>query len=133
MPFASFKNIQKRNARLHKERSQPAARSKLGPLPKKKDFILRARDDETKRNRLRDLKRKALDKNEDEFYFAMHNSALSAERGHIPLVDKKEYSDAELDELLSRDILYLRNELQLERSKIRELESRFSLLPADPS
>uniref|UniRef100_A0A915EYI7 U3 small nucleolar RNA-associated protein 11 n=1 Tax=Echinococcus canadensis TaxID=519352 RepID=A0A915EYI7_9CEST len=145
MPFASFKNIQKRNARLHKERSQPAARAKFGPLPKKKDFILRSRDEEAKRNRIRELKRKALTKNEDEFYFAMHNTAHSVkllfilipinqeEKGHIPLNNTKEYSDSELVDMLSCDILYLQRELTIEMSKIRELESRFNLLSADPS
>ncbi|KAH9278034.1 putative U3 small nucleolar RNA-associated protein 11 [Echinococcus granulosus] len=133
MPFASFKNIQKRNARLHKERSQPAARAKFGPLPKKKDFILRSRDEEAKRNRIRELKRKALTKNEDEFYFAMHNTAHSEEKGHILLNNTKEYSDSELVDMLSCDILYLQRELTIEMSKIRELESRFNLLPADPS
>ncbi|KAL5103817.1 putative U3 small nucleolar RNA-associated protein 11 [Taenia crassiceps] len=130
MPFASFRNIQKRNARLHKERSQPAARAKFGPLPKKKDFILRSRDEEAKRNRIRELKRKALTKNEDEFYFAMHNSE---ENGHIPLNNTKEYSDSELVNMLSCDIRYLQREFATEMSKIRALESRFNLLPADPS
>ncbi|VDK35074.1 unnamed protein product [Taenia asiatica] len=133
MPFASFKNIQKRHARLHKERSQPAARAKFGPLPKKKDFIIRSRDEEAKRNRIRELKRKALTKNEDEFYFAMHNTAHSEEKGHIPLNNRKEYSDAELVDMLSRDLRYLQRELATEMSKIRALESRFNLLPADPS
>ncbi|VDM32772.1 unnamed protein product [Hydatigera taeniaeformis] len=133
MPFASFKNIQKRNARLHKERSQPAARAKYGTLPKKKDFILRSRDEEAKRNRIRELKRKALTKNEDEFYFAMHNAAFSEEKGHIPLNNTKEYSDSELADMLSRDIRYLRREFTIEMSKIQDLESRFNLLTADPS
>lgn len=35
--------------------------------------------------------------------------------------------------MLSRDILFLRRELQIEKSKIRDLESRLNLLPADPS
>ncbi|KAM7533383.1 hypothetical protein Aperf_G00000124561 [Anoplocephala perfoliata] len=133
MPFASFKNIQKRNARLHKERSQPSARAKLGALPKKKDFILRSRDSEAKRNRIIELKRKALTKNQDEFYFAMHNSSFSQEKGHIPLNNDKEYSDADLKEMLNRDIVYLRRELTIEMKKIRDMESRFNLLPADPT
>ncbi|VDD80466.1 unnamed protein product [Mesocestoides corti] len=89
MPFASFKNVQKRNARLHKERSQPAARSHLGPLPKKKDFILRARNEELRRNQIRELKRKALQRNPDEFYFAMHNYITPAQNCHLPVYEKR--------------------------------------------
>ncbi|VDL57305.1 unnamed protein product [Hymenolepis diminuta] len=133
MPFASFKNIQKRNARLHKERSQPAARAKFGALPKRKDFVLRSRDSESKRNKIIELKRKALTKNEDEFYFAMHNSAFSQERGHIPLNNEKHYTDEDLKDMLSRDLCYLRRELTIELKKIRNLEARFNLLPADPT
>lgn len=115
-------------------------------LPKKKDFIKRARDEEAKRNRIRDFKRKALTKNEDEFYFAMQNSTLSvrillyeynfrfkADKGHIPLNNTKDYSDAELTDMLSHDLLYLQRELTTEMSKIRSLESRLNLLPGDPS
>nr|CDS25242.1 sodium bile acid cotransporter [Hymenolepis microstoma] len=133
MPFASFKNIQKRNARLHKERSQPSFRARLGALPKKKDFVLRARDSEAKRNKIIELKRKALTKNEDEFYFAMHNSAFSPERGHIPLSNEKEYSEGDLKGMISRDLCYLRQELTIEMKKIRDLEARFNLLQADPT
>ncbi|VDN98190.1 unnamed protein product [Rodentolepis nana] len=133
MPFASFKNIQKRNARLHKERSQPASRARFGALPKKKDFVLRARDNETKRNKIIELKRKALTKNEDEFYFAMHNSSFSQELGHIPLNNEKEYSDDDLKDMISRDLCYLRRELTIEMKKISDLEARFNLLPADPT
>ncbi len=104
MPFASFKNIQKRNARLHKERSQvrlyfciplihfylAGSSSEAWSVTKEKGFhtALKVicvlgylntvhRDEEAKRDRMRDLKRRALTKNDDEFYFAMHSSAHS--------------------------------------------------------
>nr|VZI06595.1 unnamed protein product [Spirometra erinaceieuropaei] len=133
MPFASFRNIQKKNARLHRERAQPAARARLGILPKKKDFILRSRDEEGKRNRIRELKRKALTKNEDEFYFAMQNSKLTTEKGYTPLNTEKEYDEVVLKEMLTHDVSFLNRELQIEMSKIADLESRLNLLPGDPS
>ncbi|EUC67536.1 U3 small nucleolar RNA-associated protein Utp11, putative, partial [Rhizoctonia solani AG-3 Rhs1AP] len=58
--------------RSHKERSQLAHRSKLGLLEKHKDYVLRARDYRSKRDRLRILKVKAETKNKDEFYFGMN-------------------------------------------------------------
>ncbi|CUA75231.1 hypothetical protein RSOLAG22IIIB_11592 [Rhizoctonia solani] len=65
--------------RSHKERSQLAHRSKLGLLEKHKDYVLRARDYRSKRDRLRTLKLKAETKNKDEFYFGMNGK--KTERG----------------------------------------------------
>ncbi len=72
--MSSLRNAAKRVT--HKERSQPAGRSRLGLLEKHKDYILRARDYE-KKKRLKSLKLKAALRNPDEFYFAMHKEATS--------------------------------------------------------
>jgi U3 small nucleolar RNA-associated protein 11 len=58
--------------RSHKERSQLAHRSKLGLLEKHKDYVLRARDYRSKRERIRTLRLKAESRNRDEFYFGMN-------------------------------------------------------------
>ncbi len=73
--MSSLRNAVKRVT--HKERSQPAGRSRLGLLEKHKDYILRARDYEKKKKRLKSLKLKAALRNPDEFYFAMHKEATS--------------------------------------------------------
>ncbi|OCH96422.1 small-subunit processome [Obba rivulosa] len=57
--------------RNHKERSQLSHRSRLGILEKHKDYVLRARDYHSKKDRLHRLRQKAADRNKDEFYFAM--------------------------------------------------------------
>lgn len=57
--------------RNHKERSQPAHRSKLGVLEKHGDYVKRARDYHSKQDRLNRLKQKAAERNKDEFYFSM--------------------------------------------------------------
>ena len=60
----------------HKERGQLKSRSKLGLLEKKKDYQVRAKDFHKKQDYLRKLRKKAAEKNPDEFYFKMHNSEL---------------------------------------------------------
>lgn len=57
--------------RQHKERSQLSHRKKFGLLEKHKDYVQRAKDHHSKRDRIKKLKEKALDRNQDEFYFGM--------------------------------------------------------------
>lgn len=52
-------------------------RRKYGLLEKKKDYVLRARDFHRKEKALKSLKRKAEERNPDEFYFAMENAATN--------------------------------------------------------
>lgn len=67
MPIRNF--VHRRN---HKERSQPTHRArKFGLLEKHKDYVQRARDHHSKRDRIKRLREKALDRNKDEFYFGM--------------------------------------------------------------
>ncbi|CAE7198596.1 unnamed protein product, partial [Rhizoctonia solani] len=84
--------------RTHKERSQLSHRSKLGLLEKHKDYVLRARDYRSKRDRLRTLKLKAETKNKDEFYFGMNGR--KTERG-------VEYHDRGGDGALPEDMVKL--------------------------
>ena len=86
--MASLKNAAKSTQRTHKERHQPSLRSELGLLEKKKDYKLRAKDFNEKKVTLKRLRKKALNKNPDEFYFHMVNSKLT-EGGHRDLVSKK--------------------------------------------
>ena len=57
--------------RNHKERGQPAHRKRLGILEKHKDYVVRAKDYNSKKERIRKLKQKASERNKDEFYFGM--------------------------------------------------------------
>ena len=65
----SYRNLISR--REHKERGQPAKRRRLGLLEKHKDYVLRARDFHRKERTIANLKRKAEERNPDEFYFGM--------------------------------------------------------------
>jgi U3 small nucleolar RNA-associated protein 11 len=60
--------------RNHKERSQLSHRKHLGLLEKHKDYVQRAADHHSKRDRIKRLREKAALKNKDEFYFGMVNS-----------------------------------------------------------
>lgn len=72
----SWKSAAKTNQKTHRERHQPAARKHLGILEKKKDYKLRAKHYNEQRESIRFFKRKALDKNSDEFYHHMVNSRV---------------------------------------------------------
>ena len=70
--MSSFRNsLHRRN---HKERSQLSHRSRLGILEKHKDYVKRARDFHSKKDRIQRLKEKAAGRNKDEFYFGMVKS-----------------------------------------------------------
>ncbi|KAH7101704.1 small-subunit processome [Auriculariales sp. MPI-PUGE-AT-0066] len=71
--------------RNHKERGQLAHRKRLGHLEKHKDYVLRARDYHSKQDRLKRLRVKAADKNEDEFYFGMVNQRT---KGGVHIQDR---------------------------------------------
>jgi U3 small nucleolar RNA-associated protein 11 len=57
--------------RNHKERGQLAHRKRLGILEKHKDYVVRAKDYNSKKERIRKLKQNAGARNKDEFYFGM--------------------------------------------------------------
>ncbi|CAG5116763.1 unnamed protein product [Candidula unifasciata] len=67
--MSSFKKnkIQK----VHRERPVPAERSHMGMLERKKDYKERAKSFHKKEDTLKKLRRKADDRNPDEFYFNM--------------------------------------------------------------
>lgn len=129
--MSSMRNLNKARARSHKERSQPQHREHLGSLEKKKDYKLRAENYQRKQNTLKSLKRKALDRNPDEFYFKMvktqkvdgvHEKRESSEPVH---------TDAEIKLMYSQDQRYVTMKRTSELKKIEKLKSSLHLLDSD--
>lgn len=111
--------------RNHKERSQPAGRAKLGLLEKHKDYVLRAKDHHSKRDRINLLKEKAAARNKDEFYFSMINTST---RNGVHVTDRGNRAmDNDVVQLLkTQDAGYLRAQTNKERRAIQGLVSRIT-------
>jgi hypothetical protein len=82
MSATAFKNAVRR--REHYERHQPAARAHLGLLEKHGDYAARARAFHAKEKRVADLRRKAANRNPDEFYHKMLSTGTKASAGARP-------------------------------------------------
>lgn len=123
--MASLRNAMK-SQHVHQERHQPEARKHLGPLEKKKDYKIRAKDQNNKKKVLKVLRRKALDKNPDEFHYHMINSQIK---------DGKHYENVEDEELVVNDVMqdltYVAHRRSVEKKKIEKLKSQLHLLETD--
>nr|XP_020445841.1 probable U3 small nucleolar RNA-associated protein 11 [Monopterus albus] len=130
--MSSFRKALKSRQRNHHERSQPGSRKQLGLLEKKKDYKLRADDYHKKQNTLAALRKKALEKNPDEFYFNMISSKLQ-DGVHIAKKPKEEVEVTEEQKKVMRtqDIKYVEMKRVSEAKKIERLKGELHLLDAD--
>ncbi|KAF5535229.1 u3 small nucleolar RNA-associated 11 [Fusarium phyllophilum] len=122
--------------RPHRERAQPLERRRLGLLEKHKDYSLRAKDFNKKKAQLKNLKEKAAERNEDEFYFSMMSRKGPGSR----IQDGKRWSgtvegdrgnkamDVETVRLLkTQDIGYIRTMRQVVAKEVARLEEQVVL------
>ncbi|KAM9723117.1 putative U3 small nucleolar RNA-associated protein 11 [Menidia menidia] len=130
--MSSFRKALKSQQRNHHERSQPGFRKTLGLLEKKKDYKLRADDYHKKQNTLAALRKKALEKNPDEFYFKMINSKLE-DGVHVMKKPKEEVEVTEEQKKVMRtqDIRYVEMKRVAEAKKIERLKGELHLLDAE--
>ncbi|CAB1429078.1 unnamed protein product [Pleuronectes platessa] len=130
--MSSFRKALKSRQRNHHERSQPVARKHLGLLEKKKDYKLRADDYHKKKNTISALRKKALDKNPDEFYFNMINSKLQ-DGVHVATkaTDEVEVTEEQKKMMRTQDIRYVEMKRVAEVKKIERMKAELHLLDAD--
>lgn len=121
--MSSWDRQAKAGNRVHKERQQPEARRKLGFLEHKKDYKRRARDFQSKSNVIKKLRRKALDKNPDEFYFHMLNSQVLDGIHHDKDKDADESTPAQKKLMRTQDLQYVTHKWVAERNKVDRLTS----------
>lgn len=128
---SSLANALKR--KTHKERSQPASRSKYGLLEKRKDYLTRARDFHKKEAVIKNLKRKAEERNPDEFYFAMEKQRTKG-GVHDGRQAQRQYSHAELQLMKTQDIKYVELKANVEAKRIKRMkESLHAIGAGQPS
>ncbi|XP_008320938.1 putative U3 small nucleolar RNA-associated protein 11 [Cynoglossus semilaevis] len=129
--MSSFRKALKSRQRNHHERSQPGFRKHLGLLEKKKDYKLRADDYHKKQNTLAALRKKALDKNPDEFYFKMINSKLDDGVHVAKKGQEEEVTEEQKKVMRTQDMKYVEMKRTAEAKKIERLKGELHLLDAD--
>lgn len=104
----------------------------MGLLEKKKDYKLRANDHHKKQNTLAALRKKALEKNPDEFYYKMISSKLE-DGVHVMKEAKEEVEVTEEQKKVMRtqDIKYVEMKRVAESKKIERLKGELHLLDAE--
>ncbi|WFD42563.1 hypothetical protein MPSI1_001209 [Malassezia psittaci] len=111
--------------RNHKERSQPEHRKRFGLLEKHKDYVERARAHHVNRDKLKRLREKAANKNQDEFHTGMVGK--KTERGvHIDSRGNKALPNDVVALLKTQDAGYLRKQLVTERKRIAALKEQIA-------
>lgn len=124
--MSSLKAAVKGHQKTHRERSQVTGRKHLGLLEKRKDYVLRAKDFHRKEKTLKTLKKKASEKNPDEFYFQMINKKTK-EGVHIKERANVQYTQDQIKLLKTQDINYINLKKNTETKKIEKLQANLHL------
>ncbi len=134
--MSSLRNAVKRIT--HKERSQPTNRQHLGLLEKKKDYRIRSQDYHRKEDELTRLRKKASERNPDEFYFGMNRSEIK--NGKHRKINKfanedreKEIGPEAVKLMKSQDLNYVRMQTLKDMRKVERLQASLHYLGDNPT
>ena len=117
------------HSREHRERAQPANRVRLGLLEKKKDYVLRARDFQSKKKRLHAMKVKAAYKNPDEFYFGMIKSRVDKATGKVRQEAEHEKLASEVIKLMkSQDLKHIQEMIRTNEGKLENFKAEHAIV-----
>jgi U3 small nucleolar RNA-associated protein 11 len=120
---SAMKNASPR--RSHRERAQPSNRKKFGLLEKHKDYIERSKDYKKKRTIIKTLKKKASERNPDEFYFKMKNSQV-VDGVHTKITKNLDIDTIKL--LKTQDLNYIIHKKVIDDHKVEKLKSNLHFI-----
>uniref|UniRef100_A0A7S3QAT0 U3 snoRNA-associated protein 11 n=1 Tax=Chaetoceros debilis TaxID=122233 RepID=A0A7S3QAT0_9STRA len=134
--MSSLRNAVKRIT--HKERSQPQKRAHLGLLEKKKDYKKRSNDHHRKEDAITNLRRKASQRNPDEFYFAMNNAQMKdGKHRRLEEAERKarinEIGADAVKIMKSQDLSYVRMQSLKDQKKVERMQASLQYLGDNPA
>ncbi len=125
--MSTWKKASKVHQRIHRERGQLSSRGHLGFLEKKKDYKVRANYHNQKKRLLKSLRKRALNRNPDEFYFNMVNSQVIDDVHHAKRPEQK-HTPAQIQLMQTRDLRYISARCTMEKRQIDKLKSRLHFI-----
>lgn len=127
--MSSWKKAAKANQKTHRERHQPESRAHLGLLEKKKDYKKRAYHHHKKEKILKLLRKKALNRNPDEFYTHMVNSEMVGGK-HREKLKPDNHTPEQIKLIETKDMKYIEFKRNIESKKIDRMQSSLHMVDA---